>query len=312
MKRYAFITTVSPGFLFALNANFNTNKYYGTNADFCVLYDGYVAKDENDYMERCKDAFSFNIRWFSMGDFGDSYHSSKYRFAKYIQNEYDSVCLIDADLFICCNVIQLFEKAAIENVLISAGHAWSGEDITYLPFDNPDRMVDRGLCQLADFPVFINPKGNDKFFDDWVNGTLVSPSEEISHPLIAFNRAICRNFKLDQIIVLPGNLWVCDQNYWDIDYIRIADGRMVNSLGQTICAIHNKWWKLGRASGEWTASSHSQHFYEPEFQKRLDRGQNNFNAIKDFMSWFNDMTPATKRDDFFKEKHDWRTYLGVK
>ncbi len=303
--RYAFITTVSPGYMFALSCNFNTNKYYGTNADFCVLYHNAM---EKDYMERCEKAFPFQIRWFAMDQFG-TFHTAKYAFAKWIRDEYDSVCLIDADLFICCNVLSYFEKVAKEDILISATHVWSGGNIQELPFDNPDRLDDRGLCQLADFPVFINPKGREKFFDDWIAGTEIEPSKEISHPLVAFNRSICKNFKLEQLLSLPGNLWVCDQNYWDTEYIRQGD-ILINNFGERICAIHNKWWKLGRASGEWIANRNSD-LTDPVRLANLDRGEKNFNTIRDFMSWFNDMTPETKRDDFFKDKHDWRTYLGV-
>lgn len=302
--RHTFITTITPGYMFSLNCNFNTNKYYGTNADFCVLYHNSM---EKDYMAKCETAFPFKIAWIPMQDYG-TFHTAKYAFAKSLADKYDSVCLIDADLFICCNVLKYFEMVAEKNILISATHIWSGGDIENLPFDNPDKLVDRGLCQLADFPVFINPKGNEKFFDDWISGTLIDYSKEISHPLVSFNRAICRNVTLKQLLPLPGDLWICDNNYWDTDYIRNGD-ILVNNSGQRISAIHNKWWKEGRASGEWIASKRG--INNPEFTKRLDRGQNNFNTIRDFMSWFNDMTPETKREDFFKDRHDWRAYLGV-
>lgn len=302
--KYTFITTVTPGYMFALNCNFNTNKYYGTNADFHILH----SSMEPDYMTICESAFPFKIVWIPMQDYG-TFHTAKYACAKSLSGKYDSVCLIDADLFICCDVKPYFEKTAQEDILISAGHVWAGGDIEYLNFDNPDSIIDRCHCQLADFPVFINPTGHEKFFDDWINGTLIDYSHEISHPLVCFNRALCKNFKREQLMALPGHTWVCDQNYWDIDYIRQGD-IMVNNLGERVCAIHNKWWKLGRSSGEWNANR-GVNLNDTIRVGNLDKGERNFNAIRDFMVWFNDMTLETKRDDFFKDKHNWREYLKI-
>ena len=310
--KYAYISTISPGYMFAMNANLNANKYYGTNADVHLLYHESMEKDsiEVAYMKKCENSFPFKVKWIKLNDFGTGFHNAKYNYAKSLKNEYDAVCLIDADLFICSDTRKYFEKVASENVLISANFLYASIEQKDMPFENPETLVDRGQAYVADFPVFINPKFGEKLFDCWYKNTVetyVDVSKEINHPLVAFNRCICKTILSKEIIILDGNIWICDRDYWKADYIRKND-IMIKNTGERVCAIHNKWWKYGRTSGEWLSQKHIKED-NIEMIKRLDRGEKNFNAIKDFMVWFNEMTPETKRDDYLKETIDRKKYL---
>lgn len=312
--KFAYVTSISPGYMFSLNANFNTNKYYGTNADFIVLYSHMDTDYEIEYMKKCSESFPFKIEWRPLGQYSHCFHNSKYMVAQTLE-DYDAICLIDSDLFICCDTLQYFERAAKENVLITATHMWSGGLVESLPFHNPESLIDRGQAQLADFPVFINPKFGKELFKKWYDHTEEARGEA-SHPLVSFNRAIVKYLKKEQIVDLSGEQWVCDQNYWDYAYEveEGSDGKkhMVSTLKgphTPVYAIHNKWWKVGRASGEWIAH---RMYTDPDsvIVKNLDRGEKNFNTIKDFMGWFNDLTPKTKRIDFNQDKIDRRAYVA--
>lgn len=310
--KYAYISTIDPGYMFAMNANMNANQYYGTNADVHLLYSSNMDNDsvEVEYMKKCESAFPFKVKWIKLNDFGTSFHNAKYNYAKSLKDEYDAVCLIDADLFICADTKKYFEKVANENVLISATYLYSSFKQEDMLFENPELLVDRNQAYLADFPVFINPKFGEELFDCWYKNTIetyVDVSKEIFHPLVAFNRCVCKTLSPEQIISLDGQIWVCDKDFWSADYIR-KDDIMVKGTGERVCAMHNKWWKLGRANGEWLAHRHIKED-NIEMIKRLDRGERNFNAIRDFMAWFNEMTPETKRNNYFKEKIDRKEYL---
>lgn len=304
--RYTYITTVSEGYMFALNCNFNTNKFYGTNADFHVLHNGTITED---YMKRCNDSFPFKIVWLNMLDYGTSFHNAKYGLARSI--DYDSICLIDSDLFICCDTKEYFDKVYGNKLLISAGHMWAGGRKEYLDWGNPDVVIDRCKAQIADFPIFVDPSWLREFFKYWYENTTdkyVDISKEPSHPLVAFNRSICKFLTQDQVEALDGNLWVFDMRYWQ-DTVSIRDSKMFNQNGERICAVHNKWWKEGRSSAEWLAHRSVIANPEPWLVDNLNRGQHNFNTIRDFMAVFNDMTPATRRDDYFSGRMEWHPYL---
>ena len=296
--KFAYISTVSEGYLFAVNATMNAAHYYGTNADFHLLYR--AVSDE--YRERSKDAFPFKIVWSPLKESGPNWHNAKYGYVKKIKDDYDAVCLIDGDLFICCNTNEYFERAAKEDVLITATHRWSGGVVDHLFWDDPNRIADRGHCQLADFPVFLHPSRHADFFELWFKeGELML--DERTHPLIAFNRSVCKTFKPEQIIPLHGDYWVCDRNYWEVDYV-VKDDKMYGAEGKRVYAIHNKWWKIGRANGDFRAHQ----WVRPENKEtivRLRRGERNMNTIKDFMDRFNQMNEKTRVDaHYLKERID--------
>jgi hypothetical protein len=302
--------------MFALNANFNSNAFYGTNADYVVLYDSWMAQDP-DYMKRCETAFPFKVIWKNRDDFSGCYHNSKYAIAQSLKDEYDAICLIDADLFICCDTRPYFEQAHYDKKFLTGTHVWSGGDVNAMLWGQPEKVVDRILCHLADFPVFMDPKAGEPFFKQWKFNTEDGVvGSEWQHPLVAFNRAIVKHFTRDQVIGLDGFLWVCDNNFWGVHYKEGIDenGRIcmttdVYGKPQQAMALHNKWWKVGRTSGEFIPSW-GKTDNNPGLVSCLDIGQDNFNNIKDFMAKFNAMTPATQRDDYLKEKIDWRKYLS--
>ena len=296
----AFIVTISGSYMFCLNATFNAMKHYGTNADFHVIYHEEMNKR---YMERCSEAFPFKVIWHPITErdakktYGDLYHAffaEKYWIADHIKDDYDAVCIIDGDLFLCANMNEYFEIAFNEKKFITATHEHSMFPVKSLYNIPTDKIVDRMYAALADFPVFFDPKHFNQFIKDWYDFTFESsPEDERNHPLIAFNRSIRKNIKLEEIVALDGNQWVCDKNYWEKKYIENFDFdslRMYNP--DRVFAIHNRWWKEGRANNEIIANRND----SPGFHTAV----HNFNSIRNFMAKFNSMTPETYNDDYEK------------
>lgn len=306
-NKFAIITTISSGYMFALNVNFNTNKFFGTNADYHVIYHEEMDKQ---YMEDCIEAFKdhFKIIWIPMSEVSRDFHNAKYKYAKTLAGQYDAICLIDADLFIIENLLKFFDLAHGRNGLISAQHLWAGGDVDALQFDNWEKCIDRAYAQVADFPIFIDPnlEKSQKMFQDWYEFASAGNNEE-NHPLVAFNRSICKNFTKEEISLLDGHLWVADKDFWIANYRWDREKNLISVNSEEnpnvylkVSAIHNKWWKSGRANGEfvanrWVTKDHP-------IYRNLVQGEHNFNEIKDFMAFFNDMTPKTRRSDYLQEK----------
>src|SRR4029079_12664523 len=116
-----------------------------------------------------------------------------------------------------------------------------------------------------------------------------------------------KNFTIDQVETLPGDQWVCDKNFWSAkyDWDRVNNAMIstdsVHGIVNLVYAVHNKWWKEGRANGEFRAHMWVQKGQDPYYSS-LQRGESNFNEIRDFMRFFNEMSPNTAREDYLKEK----------
>jgi hypothetical protein len=293
-KRFAFVATISPGYMFSLNATMNAMKYYGTEADFHIVHHEAMTQE---YMDACSKAFPFKVVWNLIKQrepnrvYNDLYHAffaEKYWWANHIKDDYDAVCIIDGDLFLCGNMNEWFEKAFNEKKLITADHKHSMFPVESLYKHSIDDIRDRMYAALADFPVFFDPKHHNQFLKDWYDFTFdYAVTDERSHPLIAMNRSIRKNIKQEDIIVLDGHQWVCDFNYWETRYVE-RDMMMFNP--ERVYAIHNRWWKEGRANNEIAPNRND----SPNFFNAIS----NFNSIRDFMAKFNAMTPETMWKDY--------------
>lgn len=295
MKK-AFVVTISPGYMFSLNCNFNSNKYFGTNADFHILYHPEM---EKDYMDACTKAFSeFNIIWIPI-DYYDfdypnmyaAFFAAKYKRALEICDEYDSVCIIDGDYFICSNVNKYFQES-VNGKFITATHVHSGLAVEDFSWNNHEQINNRCVCTFADFPVFFNCKTDKEMLKDWHDFSFAYPQgDERSHPLIAFNKAIAKHKSKKDTIALNGRTWVFDAEYWTVKAI-VKGTQIFREDGDMLNAIHNRWWQKGRGNVEITGNRHSPH---------INTAIYNFNSIRDYMAMFNDMTEESKWHDYEKK-----------
>lgn len=288
----AFIVSINWGYMFALNCNFNAMKYFKTDADFHMIY-FFPEMNERieEYMQITKDAFPFNVFWSPMKK-GTDYFNAKYDYVDSIKESYDSACIIDGDLFLCCNMNEYFDMAYTQDKykIITATHLYSGIKHDDFYWGDEHLVTDRCRCSFADFPVFFNPKKEIEFIHDWFSFTQDYKNTERSHPLIAMNRAIAKHYTKDDVLPLDGKLWVNDMNFWTHEYKPYGSNRLSHEDG-VICAIHNRWWQHGRANGE---------IRRNKGHENLPRGIRNFNIIKSYMEFFNNLTPSTRMDNYVK------------
>jgi len=293
-KKYAFIVTINWGYMFALNCTMNAAKYFGTNADFHILYKfPEMSADIENYMKESKEAFPFDVHWHPMEE-GTDYFNAKYKHCEKIKEDYDAVCILDGDLFLCCNVNDLFAQAHSQESykLITASHLHSGIAPKDFHWGMERCVKDRCHCAFADFPTFIQPKKESGFMVDWFAFTQDHKNTEQSHPLIAMNRSIAKHYDIDDVMVLDGRNWVNDLNYWTHAYMLHGSNMLKHDDGM-VHAIHNRWWQHGRAGTEIRNNRKSEH---------LKQAISNFNIIKSYMEFFNALTPALRITNYVTGK----------
>lgn len=288
--KYAFTVTASSGYMFGINATINACKHFGNNADFYIAYHTSVTKEVRDSY---KDAFPFKVEFVPMEDFGNNFFASKYALVDLIKDKYESVCVLDGDQFICSNVNEYFELAAQGKFITET---WRNpQSVKHaIPFGRPNDLVSFYNSFLADLSVFFSPKHYPNFATDWYKQTMKGGGE-INHPFVVMNRLICRDVLRDNLIELFCDLWLFDSIYWQ-DKLTRNDDLLFNAKGMRINAIHNRWWQLGRAEAELVNSLKCNNIPQSLI------GEHNMNLIKEYMEYFNDMTPQTKNNNYLKGK----------
>jgi len=294
--KHAIISTVNHGgYMYALNCTMNALNYFGTKADFHLLYFG--TPISQGYKDACSSAFPFKVIWEPSLKYGDSVHNAKYEYARTLKGKYDSVCLIDGDYSIYTDITDILERSAREDIIISGVHAHGMKrmfDDRF--FKDPTLVCSIRYNYLADFPLCVNPnlERTQKLLLTWWKSTHKKYSDtgiEYSKPTVALNRAVCELYNKDEIIGLDHNQWLNDHNTGTANWNLWGD-RLYNDEGQIIYAIHHKWWKTGRASAIWRG--HIRITKDQIFQmKRLRQAEKNINTVNEYMKCWNNMTPST-------------------
>ncbi len=289
--KYAFIVTASIGYMFGVNSTINACKHFGTEADFYILYHPSIIKEMRDSY---KDMFPFKVEFIPMTDFGNNFFASKYIYVDEIKDKYDAVCILDGDQFLCSNVNEYFEAAAKGK--FATGTWRSPSSVKHnIPFGRPDELISFHNCFLSDLSVFFSPKYYPNFATDWYKETMDMSKGERNHPFVVMNRLICRDVLPENLIELNCHLWLFDSIYWSERLTRVND-KLVNTNGEYLCGIHNRWWQEGRAKTELINS-----LKYDNINTSL-AGEYNMNLIKEYMEYFNDMTPQTKNSLYLKDK----------
>ena len=285
----------------------NAAKYYGTQADFLIVCDESIPESVKDSYTN---AFPFQVRWFHLHNWLECHNvplnkiMSKYWIAPWIVasemvEEYDAVCILQADEFLVVNVNHWFEIAAkLDKVIISE---WTCSNLEFedLPFGKYQADDEVGEIALFDQLVFIN-KTNKQVLIDTYKQQIAAPDAEVTqvnHPMGSLCRACVKHLNKDKIIGLDGHTWCWDRDEFEFR-ITWTGEKFYNERKIKVNGIHCKVWKEGldqaaldryRAEGD-------------TVRNKLEIGLHNFTTIKDVMIKFNEMTPAVKQENYCKER----------
>jgi hypothetical protein len=297
--RYAFAVSVSEAYMFGLNCTINAAKYFGTDADFHIIHDDISESKRNAYNKR----FPFNVYWYDIHDVmkeivvtatkhaPNQFWVSPWYLASKLLDEYDSVCVLQADEFLMANVNGLFRATAMSDVLIATEYTIVRTEVEDLPFGTVKSILHRGHYALFDQLVFCGKANKQIFIDTYQSQCRDRDPEdsEVDQPMCGLNQAVATHLSTDRVIGLDAHVWAWDRDdtIFLLDY-DTSTKRLYNERKVRVHGIHTKVWFDGVVS--YAVNAHKLGGEKDKVRALC----HNFNLERDVMMEFNNMTPATK------------------
>ena len=323
---YAIILSCNPGYGFGMIATMNAMKYYGTDADWEVAYEGFTP----EYMDKVSNLFPFRVNWTPVSELMSSVIDRRTDLRAGLERmwlaywlladklikeqKYKAICVIQADQFVFVNLNDYFRQAE-RGIMFSSQYNFPKIPFHAVIFGNDKAIWDRGQCAFFDSVNILSttsshasiPRQTVEFqCEDAFQG-------EANHSVIALNRAISKYGTKDNVRLLPGHLWGCDAEWGYGRYQLSEDGdRIYYWNGEQTCSWHSRWWQIGRAEGEIIQMNRAidQGIDTDEIQVIWDNHLHNYNLVKSFMERFNDMTPEVRSDWYLKGKIERKLRKG--
>ena len=307
---YAIIVSCTPNYGFGMISTMNAQKYFKTDADWEVAYEGYTEEQR----EQISNTFPFNVNWTPvsdlMGDVVDkrtnqseplnrmwlSYWLLPLRLLR--EKKYKAVCIIQADCFVFVN-LDVYFKMAEDGFIVSAEYAFTWIHAEDMAFGDDKTIWDRSMCPIFDNINFFNAEYID-LIDDIIKFQCEDSFKgEASHSVIALNRAVSKHGKKGKVLGLDRNIWTCD-HIWPETMLRIHGDHVYNSENISLRAWHCRWWQKGRCTGEWINNKTEIKLNADNavYMEKMNRNENNFNIVKSFMERFNNMTPEVASKEY--------------
>jgi len=299
--KYTFVVSVSRGFLFALNCTLNAAKYFGTTAEFHIIYDD-VDKETRDVYTN---SFPFKVTWHPLMDLYNQlpitatkhvpckFWVTPWFLASKLLDEYDSICILQADEFLMTNVDSLFKMVAGSDVVICTEYhvGFEAED---LPFGTTHSILNRGHYALYDQLVFCGKASKQVLIDTYTQQCVErwdeSNQSEAHDPLCALNQACATHLNKGRIFGLDCNTWTWDRGAWSRRKLRYDVGRKaIYDEDVRVHAMHTKWWLNGIIP---SAIERETNIITKEIIAH------NYNIERAIMVDFNEMTPTTKNEEY--------------
>jgi len=308
--KYTFVVSTDSLYLFALTCTMNVAKYLGMQADFHIIYDNISEEVRNLYT----DSYPFQIVWHPILPLYQSLevHATKHvpsRFwttpwllASQLLDSYDSICVLQSDEFLMTNVTNFFRVAALtDSVIATEYHV--GIEAENLPFGTVNSIFHRGDYAFYDQLVFCG-KANKRILIDTYKGQCedLSTEREISEtndPLCTFNQACSTHLSPDKVIGLDCHMWTWDRGAWSRYKVwHDTTNKKLYDREIRIHGMHTQWWKDG------IVTSAIRREREAGNHETADIIAHNYNAERDIMVSFNELTPKTKNNYYTKEKFE--------
>ena len=309
--KYSFVVSESGSYLFSLNCTINAMKYFGTDADFHIIYGGTPKEVRDSYT----DAFPFSIIWHPIEDLWNSleipakmkphpYWTTIWYLASKLIDDYDAIAILQADEFLMTNINSLFKIAAQTDIVIATEYTIGAIEFEDLPFGTTQSIYHRGQYALYD-QLVICGKANKQIFIDTYRNQCVDPWEnnlighEIQDTLCVLNQAVTTHLSPDKVFGLDAHVWAYDDwhIYFKLQYEKHTK-RLYNDRKIRLHGIHTKVWKEGVVKHAIEAYKRDKEF------ERANMLIQNYNIEREVMLEFNEMTLATKNHDCTKEKFE--------
>ena len=317
-SEYAIIMASSKAYSFGLMASMNAQEFYGTNADWEIVYN--TVEHSQAEREKISSSFKFNVSWTPIKELTDtiklertdgatlepdgmgwgmSYWLLAHRLLT--EKKYKAVCVLQADSFPFVN-LDTYLRIAENGVLVTGEFAMTQSKVEDLPWGNDTIIVNRCQCPAFDSINFLG-QPHAIVAKDTVDMAIVNNKvDEDAHPVITYNRAIARHCRREEVLGLDRHTWVCD-NIWNDTILKESNNRIFNHLGIQICAWHARWWQYGRVNGEWENNRErlTNGKKHPDLLAGYERQEKNYTLVRDFMARFNNMKPEIASQLYVKD-----------
>jgi len=251
--KYAIVMTADYSLLPGVNGMLNALKYYNSEVEFHLLY--WDGSDFAEYIQSVQDTNLFpnfhpiplqayvGDEMATKGPNGKRLRSVYYlKFWRHIYparelQDYDAVCIMDADMFICNNFDKYFEIAAKTGRIMIPNNSrskcqfdWYRTQL-YLQACNPP---------LHSMPLFFKPSVHSKILSTIPKTALNIGRSEMPSIHYVFHR---ENL-MDKVVVLPNCLWL-QTCFWQAKLAmkEVNSKRFLVVCGDDrINTIHGRWW----------------------------------------------------------------------
>lgn len=250
------IIPYSPNYVLGVNALLNSLDRFNTT-EVHLLYHNIPCKeyDEADKVFRTTiqenpNLFNFKVEFIGVEEiFENNYPKedkvwqlkySRWAYTIKVQEEFDSVCILDGDMLCFSNLTPYLELANQSKIVLVAWNGlyesnWKWEDKTITPYQC-------NFLPYTNIPCFISPSYHIDLLQRIYDLGVQYPIGDM--PAMTFALRDCDS----KVITLPDHLWV--RNKRDADVITNISGSdytgfLASSSRDKISMIHGKFWDKG-------------------------------------------------------------------
>lgn len=277
--KFAFTISCTGGYLFGMISAMNAMAEFGMTADWEVAYENVP----EDYRKKVSNAFPFKVNWTSLleltakrNNVASRHFLASWMMTAKVIDDYDAICLIQADLMPLSNMNAIFNAVArADSVAVSEHYNTTPTIEDLYKADIP--ITGRHQCAFTDQIVFANKKyksifsENAKFMDIKAEG-------DKNHPVILLNNYVKKYVSFDNIIPLERHVWSFQHLISKMKLTRYGD-YIYNDRKIRLRGIHNRWWQKGRAASEIRIAN--------KLGCDMSIAKHNYNLIRDYMAEFN-------------------------
>jgi len=277
-NKYAIIMTCTEGLHINANAAFNGLALYGNEVDIHLL-----SKNINKpYLDRLPSYFKLPDWKTEVVDPNKPKHKGggwEVRFYRYvhamkIKDQYDAVMLLDADVFVCGNIMEHFERAASEGVMVMPDNPRG----VSLERANLDSIKGAASPPYHCHPFFFDPKKYNWLMEDVYKYGL----EEDYGDMATLFRTLFRHGKQDDVVTIPNDLYCFTDWHFDKIEATFENGLpMLKYKGEQMKVIHRRWYLQS---------------VRDQFRKGLgpnhrEFGEHNLDVFENTINWLNENGP---------------------
>lgn len=255
-SRFAFIVSACCKYIPELCACLNSLEHVGNKEDVYVLGYRLPRSFTNQFGK-----LSYNVNLYDIpepearqyGGESEILCRKRYWYAAGYGQNYDAICVLDADMYFARNVWQYFEIAAKTGFIMGAGleqkrvyghiehHKVRGKHLLPEP-----RWNDKDICCA---PMFVDMKKHgDIFRECWTIFSDGFPEDNFKAPdMESYNLLLLAKNMNDQVFLLPNYQWVGTNEKLLKPYTRVttqSDGKLWTESGLEIYIVHGQYYKL--------------------------------------------------------------------